>query len=302
MRLKIVMLLTLIFAAGLTAWSEDQTKFLWREPAPVLVLTGNAHIDFVGLSDPAMQTTQNPTPGMALPGRKSPWLAAGLSAVLPGAGEFYSERYLKSAIFIAVEVAAWAVAYVYDKKGDRQTDFFQNYANSYWSVVKYAEFTYNTLKPPDKDYNLFNSNYNNPSVPPWKQVNWGELNRLERDIGGYYSHTLPPYGDQQYFELIGKYPQFNMGWEGTVEPFTYGDPLSPHLLYYSGERGKANRYYENASSAIAVAIVNHIVSAIDGAWSAASFNKDLQAHVGLQGVSDGFQYVQVPVVKLSYSF
>jgi len=55
-------------------------------------------------------------------------------------------------------------------------------------------------------------------------VNLGELNRLEGDLGGYYSHQLPPHGEQ-YYEEIGKYPQFNVGWDdfgNENTPFTYG--------------------------------------------------------------------------------
>lgn len=304
MQSKLVMLLVCSCVAASDMWSEDHSAMPWREPAPALVLTGNSRIDFVGLTDFSMQPLQEHSGVANLPGHKSPWLAAGFSAVLPGAGEFYSERYVKSAIFLAVEVAAWAVAYAYDKKGDKQTDFFQDYANVHWSVVRYGQYALSTFTNlPNPPYRIFIAG--REGSPPWDQVNWNELNRMERDIAGYYSHTLPPYGDQQYYELIGKYPQFNQGWDDAnpnPNTFTYGDPLTARFQYYAAERGKANQYYNNASTAIAVVVVNHILSAIDGAWSAASFNKDLQARVGLQSVSDGFEFVQVPVVKLTYSF
>ena len=47
--------------------------------------------------------------------KKSPLLAGVLSFVVPGAGEFYSESYIKSAIFIALEATAITVGLVYDK-------------------------------------------------------------------------------------------------------------------------------------------------------------------------------------------
>jgi hypothetical protein len=92
---------------------------------------------------------------------------------------------------------------------------------------------------------------------PWTQVNWAELNRMERDIAGYYSHTLPPYGEQQYYELIGKYPQFNQGWNDAPPSFNYGDALTPNFVYYSGERGKANSLYASASRWVTVVIISH---------------------------------------------
>jgi hypothetical protein len=261
--------------------------------------TGNMKVDFVGvpgLSDAAF--LQEADTAMQSGHRKSPWLAAGLSIVLPGAGEWYAESYWKSAAFLAVEVALWTVAYIYDHKGDTQTDFFQNYANQHWSVVRYAQYALDHLAPAGGNYTVFIPNTG--GLPPWKQVNWAELNRMERDIGGYYSHVLPSYGEQQYFELIGKYPQFNQGWDDAAPAFTYGDPLTPEFLYYADERGKANRFYDKASTMVTIVIVNHIVSAIDGALTAHSFNSSLHASVGTRTVPTEIGWKTVPVVTLRY--
>ena len=231
--------------------------------------------------------------------RKSPWLAAGMSILVPGAGEFYAGDYWKSAAFFAVDVALWIFAYNYDKKGDRQTDFFQNFANQNWSVVKYAQYAQDNLTPPNGPYNWLIPN--TEGRPPWDRVNWSELNRMEQDIGGYYSHVLPPYGQQQYYELIGKYPQFNQGWDDSGPTFNYGDPLTPHFLWYADQRGQANRYYEKATTFVTIALVNHVVSAFDAAFSAASWNKKLQASLDTQAVPTAWGGMQeVPVVKLTY--
>ncbi|RPH36291.1 hypothetical protein EHM92_04755 [bacterium] len=269
-------------------------------------LSGNLRVDFFGFEQmpssarPVMQ--QDATPSAS---RKSPWLAAGLSVIVPGSGEFYAESYWKSALFLAVEVAAWALAYTYDKKGDRQTDSFQEYANGHWSVYQYARYTESHMSPARGPYN-----WEIPGTegrPPWERVNWNELNRMESDIGGFYSHNLPPYGEQQYYELIGKYPQFNQGWDdaNTELPGDYDvikANLTPNYQYYSGERGEANNYYDKASTFITVAIVNHVVSAIDAAWSAGSYNK-VHAEVGMQRVPvGGYYYAHVPVVKVRYGF
>jgi hypothetical protein len=235
---------------------------------------------------------------------KSPWLASGLSILLPGAGEFYAESYWKAAAFLLADVALWYAAYKYDDKGDRQTDFFQGYANQHWSVVQYARYAEQTLKPTGNNYDLWLPG--TEGRPPWEQVRWSELNRMERDIaatprGQYYSHTLPPYNDQQYYELIGKYPQFNQGWDDAPPSFEYGDPVTTRFTYYSKERGKANEYYNSASTFVVVAVVNHIVSALDAAWSAGSYNRthaQIEMHmIPLQGTG-----VRVPAVKVTYAF
>jgi hypothetical protein len=215
------------------------------------------------------------------PSRKSPLLAAGMSAVLPGAGEFYAGSYVKSAAFLAVEVGLWIAAYSYDKKGDRQTDFFQGFADTHWSVVRYGSYAVASgLAPTDGNYQWLIPG--TEGLQPWQRVNWNELNRMERDIaatdaGRYYSHVLPRYGEQQYYELIGKYPQFNQGWDDSPSSFAYGDALTARFVYYAAERGKANDYYNTASTMTAIVIVNHIVSMIDAAFTAAAYNRGLHA-------------------------
>jgi hypothetical protein len=233
--------------------------------------------------------------------KKSPLLAAVLSFAIPGAGEFYSERYLKSAIFVAAEIAAITIGLIYDKKGDDQTITFENYAHTHWDVKRYAKWTITNAASINSlvnvsEYNVFDINGN---------VTWSELNRLESAIGKYYSHRLAPYKDQQYYEMIGKYPQFNVGWDDFGDentPFAYGDPLTNNFLYYSKERGKANDFYNVASTAVIVIVSNHILSALDAAWSAASFNKDLNISSEIKKVDFGFRTFYYPQLNLHYSF
>jgi hypothetical protein len=234
--------------------------------------------------------------------KKSLWLAAGLSAIVPGAGEFYSERYLKSAIFIVIEAAAITVGIIYNKKGDDQTSFFQNFADQHWSVERYANWT------------LYHAQSINSNVDPAQykvfytngKVNWSELNRLESDLGGYYSHHLPYHGEQQYYELIGKYSQYNVGWDDfgddVSKSFNYGDPLTPRFNYYSVERGKANDFYNVAAKAVVIVVVNHLISIIDAVWSTHNYNKDLDMKVSLERFDHGFQTVFYPQLNLKYNF
>ena len=267
-----------------------------RIAAEDLRLTGNLRVDLFGrrglaagfqFSDQIEGEEPHP--------RKSPWLAAGMSLVLPGAGEFYSESYWRSAGFFVLEVAAWTVAYTYDKKGDRQTDSFQNYADAHWNVVQYAMYAQSLA--PAGQYNWLRTDVP-ASSPPWERVNWPELNRMERDIGRYYSHTLPFHGEQQYYELIGKYYQFNQGWQDvTLIPGEAGQINT----YYEKERANADDFYNTASTVVSLAIVNHLLSAVDAALSATSFNR-VHASVGLQKLPDGALYVRVPTVKLLYAF
>ncbi len=234
--------------------------------------------------------------------KHSPLLAGVLSFAVPGAGAVYNNQYLKAAIYLGVEVAAIAIGVIYDKKGDNQTEFFQNYANQHWSVKRYAQWTLanakriNPLVNPD-EYNVFDNNGN---------VNWSELNRLEGDLGGYYSHRLAPYGDQQYYEMIGKYSQFNVGWEefgdDPNKPYNYGDPLTEQFEYYSEQRGLANTYYDYAKWAVIAVISNHIISAFESAWATKHYNETVRMNVSVDKVNYGYFVEYFPKFNVEIQF
>jgi len=231
---------------------------------------------------------------------KSPLLASVLSFAVPGAGQFYAGNYLKSAAFIAVEAAAITVGLMYDKKGDDQTRFFEEFADKNWDVKQYARWTIANIEKINANvnpanYNIFDVNGN---------VNWNELNRMETAIGGYYSHRLAPYKDQQYYEMIGKYPQFNPGWNDFGDestPFSYGDPLTEKFHYYAKERGKANDYYNIASKAVLVIVINHLLSAVDAAWTTSRYNKNLELSTELKKFELGYYQIYYPQLNLKYN-
>ncbi|MCK5571635.1 MAG: hypothetical protein KAJ12_02695, partial [Bacteroidetes bacterium] len=230
--------------------------------------------------------------GTTLLQEKSPWLGAGLSLLIPGSGQFYAESYWKAALFFAIEVVAVTAAVVNNNKGDEQTARYEEFAHQHWSVVQYARWT--------------EENFPLQEQFQWDQgggnVHWDELNRMERAVGGYYSHTLPPFGTQQYYELIGKYPQYNQGWDDAPPTFSYGDPLTPRFLSYSADRGNANSYYDRASTFVTIVVVNHILSALDAAWSTSMYNSDIRARASLHRIPAGDRMEEVPALQLSYNF
>jgi hypothetical protein len=267
---------------------------------------GNLYCDFV-----AQQCESEYRPGVASDDvfqqqRYSPLQAALFSAIVPGAGQVYTKCYWQSAAFLGAEVLMWIVYANYENKGDRQTSDFQNYADANWSVVRYANWIrlnysgyyrddiFKGAAPPHDDV----SN-------PWEYINWSVLNEVEDQIGQLattgqltgFSHDLPPRPDQQYYEEIGKYPQYGGGWNdaSSFKPggFTAGDLLdgnvSPNFLKYSGMRGDANRSYNVATTVSYVIVANHIFSAIEAAWNASRINNriHLQGHIWPRVIQGG---------------
>jgi len=230
--------------------------------------------------------------------RKSPFLGGIMSLVVPGAGEIYAGEYWKAGIFLAIEAAAITTAIIYDKKGDDKTSEFENFANQNWSIERYAKWTLDNLS--NLNPSLDRNNYNN--VITDGIVNWQELNRLEKDIGNGYSHSLAPFADQQYYEMIGKYPQFSHGWNDSNPTDTDYHILSPFFKSYSIMRGDANDLYNVASTAVIGIYVNHFLSALDAAWSVANYNSELAMKMRVEQMDLTGRIELVPTINFSLNF
>lgn len=244
-------------------------------------------------------------------GKKSPLLGGLFSIVVPGAGEFYSESYLKAGIFFVVEAAVVTAAIIYNNKGNKKTDEFQNYADQYWSVVKYANWMITNkdlLGLTDVDPEKMRNDIiisTDPNLPPWRQVDFGELNSYESQVGanGFgFTHQLPVHGEQQYYELIGKYHQYSPGW-AQFSP-TDSDPhnVPDQMKSYSIMRGDANSYYNTAETAVIGIYLNHFLSALDGVWSAIRFNNEIAFNARVQTLNVADRTLLVPTFNVKYNF
>ncbi len=274
----ITRLMLLIVLMNTGGFGQSQEKYY----------SGALHLDYRNVENNAM----NPGKINLLPeSKKSPVVGGLLSLVFPGAGEFYSESYVKAGIFAAIEVSVITVALLYDKKGDDQTKSFQKVADARWSVVKYAEWL-NRFQGANIPIDP------NISLPHWQRVNWDSLNRAEAG----FSHKLPAYGEQQYYELIGKYHQFSSGWDDFDPNNANKEDLPAIFLEYAVMRGKANDYYNISTKALLGLYINHFLSTLDGFWSTVSYNKNLQASVRIDPEQFSYEYRLIPRVNLKYYF
>ncbi|MBK7103911.1 MAG: hypothetical protein IPH62_01325 [Ignavibacteriae bacterium] len=275
--------------------------YLFSQNSEKILLSGSL-INDTKIANQKLLIDENLNSTSNLKNKKTPILAGLMSFAIPGAGQVYSESYLKAGIFAAVEVGVIVLAVIYDNKGDDQTEFFENYANENWSAYRYANWTIHNAATinPNVDASLYNVFDNNGNV------DWSELNKLESAIGNYYSHRLAPLGDQQYYEMIGKYSQFNVGWvqfgDDPNKAYVYGDPLVEQFDYYSVERGKANDFYNISKWAVIAVVSNHFISALDAAWTASRFNKNLNLNVSVKEERIGFYKEYHPQLNIKYNF
>lgn len=211
------------------------------------------------------------------------------SGILPGSGQFYAKSYVKTALFVAVEAAAWAINISYQHKGDQKDSEFKDYANAHWAEYRYWSYVnwdnrgndaYAGLLVPE---NLWVT-VNHEDGRVWYLIDEGYyranqasiVNNLRQVEQQEYSHRLPPTRTQQYYEMIGKYPvQFGNAWDDATFNRTYSGPdnITPNNNYYMEMRDESNHYYDMAQYGIMVALINHVVSAIDAGFTARNYNR-----------------------------
>lgn len=234
-------------------------------------------------------------------GEKSPYLGALFSGLIPGTGEVYSKQYIKGAVFFAIEVGLWIAYSSYESKGNDQTAAYENFADQNWNVYQYAEW----LKTAGGGFPL-SGDIDLTASPDVLLV---QINKCE-DASGF-SHRLPYYGEQQYYELIGKYQTFVAGWKDANLTYlnqnqtNFRTYKSDMFINYSVDRQEANSYYDKSSTALTLVIVNHILSAADAAWSVTMFNKELKVKTGLN-MENKYSYFGekklIPVANLNVTF
>lgn len=233
--------------------------------------------------------------------KKSVGLGVLLSAVLPGAGEFYGENYLKAGIFFGIEVLAWATFAYFESKGNTKEEEYIAYADQYWDVRTYARWL--------KNEGFDESTGINPDEPN-RDILREQIMVCER---ANFSHTMPEYGSQQYYELIGKYQNFQAGWTNLEHiptkgpgPYNYQTYHDPIFTNYAAERQKANDFFDYAKIGPITAIVNHILSAADAAWVISSYNNKIKLETGfrMQNRVSPYTYEikQIPTFNVAISF
>ena len=244
----------------------------------MFLLCGIATVGFAGQTDwqqfmlesrsPALSMAQEQQkesvadPASSVPGKKSPKVGLLISAAVPGAGQAYAGKYWRAAAFIAIEAVGWYVWATQTKKGRDIEQEFQEYADTHWSEDDYW------------DYIAYHSGIDRNDIEALRE--WEQSS---------FSHHLHREKDQQYYEMIGKYHQFNYGWDDfdkSLISVSHYDMVkqnmaSPHRLYYEDRRYASNKAYEWGRTGITVVLLNHILSSLEAAWTIHRQNQKLQA-------------------------
>jgi hypothetical protein len=238
---------------------------------------------------------------------KSVLQAALFSAVVPGAGQFYAGSVWKGILFAGLEVAAWTTYFVYDGKGDSQDSEMQ-VEQRYWSWLYYngTQRADISSDPRFPDYALLeldaNDPYNGYLLETYNADVVASLRFLEEALG--HSHKLPETKTQQYYEMIYKYAtQFGNAWNDADFYATYygnTNQLTPNMFIYRDMRNQMNEFYDTAKVAANVVLINHILSALDAAWTTRSFNREIRMNLRVGSRQHNGERVQMYGVNIAW--
>lgn len=288
MRASYILGIIIIFCSHVSLAGEQYEWSNFMLNSPGMALKMNA----INASENMPMSMQLETAtGMA--GKKSVGKAVLFSALLPGAGEFYAGCYYKAAAFITVEAISWLAYFNYKDKGQEIEDEFHNYADTHWRENIYWDWVYHL------------------GVKNGANVTKGDLVSLREYERGRFSHGLHIDKDQQYYEMIGKYDQFNAGWDDSrydmanpEEYFQKYDPFSArdyslrteNRLFYETRRDESNKNFKNATTSATIALLNHVLSAADAALTVHFQNRKLDLALRLNRLN--FCQDAQPVVTL----
>ena len=233
------------------------------------------------------------------------------SAILPGSAQAVNGKWARAGVYLAVE--AFSIFYYINRNNvaKDQERAYEAFTHQEWSVVAYSQwligyYDNNGLSHDKLDQLRTMVGGLDPDFSDtrndWNRVNINLLQEIERETdlvcgtcgSGDFSHVLPAYGSQQYYELISKYYQFEGGWSDfyaenvAVNNPNYdylydnkGDLASPLFLLGAERADRFNNNYRRAGNILNLLVINHVVSAFDALFSVKLKNAQVQASANM---------------------
>jgi hypothetical protein len=166
--------------------------------------------------------------------KKSARLAMLMSAVLPGAGQFYADKSsITTFIFPIIEAAVIGGMIYYDNKGDKKTNEYKKYVNE-TVTIDIDGFQY-TGKRYRRDFQY--------------AVEDTLIRIHSQDIYDGLFFSLDQTDTQHYFEDIGKYDKYVFGWVDWYFKYAELPPLeglpNPHPIFVYDINDPSNQLYNS---------------------------------------------------------
>lgn len=268
-------------------WADASEIRLAPALAPATSGAPTADPTSTGTDAPAFSTGADP--GFIQRVATNPGASFLASALLPGSAQLAQRNPVRGALYLAVEAVALAVHADQIGKARNGEAAYERYADGNWSVVRYARWLvgyhdFHGLANPHIEQLRLQVTRLRPAYDTsidWPAIPISLLRDVERNTLYIYgqipgrntfSHVMPDYGSQQYYELISKYYQYGPGWSDFPDgKFTLPwDGTEMTDQFYLG-RDRAERFndqYRTASNMVSVVILNHLFAAFDGYFTA----------------------------------
>lgn len=233
--------------------------------------------------------------------RTNPGVAFLGSVILPGSSQAMNRNWIRAGLFAAIETAAIILAVDHYNRAVSLENRYEREADQNWSVVQYAQWlveyhdVHNLSNPYIDDLRNEVSGLT-PAFDTdvdWKAVDITVLRNSERrtrymttddQSANRFSHTLPAYGSQQYYELIAKYYQYQAGWRDYHDFHDQlghtGDQYNSRYLFdrngayasslfwqFAEHADRFNNLYRTSRSFQMIILVNHVASAFDALFT-----------------------------------
>ncbi|MDP4198744.1 MAG: hypothetical protein Q8922_02120 [Bacteroidota bacterium] len=224
---------------------------------------------------------------------KSPFLAAGLSFLIPGLGEYYcGEQIWRGLIFTGLEVGLWVEYAHFINEFNDSTTAFRSYSDAHWSKGRYAssldtQLVLYQLKPIADSTDCASINRAEAQLDSLGNLSVNPVSSLN-DMG----HRLACSDIQQYYEMISKYRQYLPGWDAVS---SWNEAAA--------KSGRMNDTYGLAQTMVWGVIINHVLSAVDAALLASDHNSKLRLHGDLllkSNPNGSLGYVPTANVSLTF--
>jgi hypothetical protein len=170
--------------------------------------------------------------------KKNAHLAMMMSAIVPGAGQFYADKSSLSAyIFPIIELAIFGGIIYYDNQGDKKTKVYKKYVNE--------EVTLDL-----NGYSYTGTRYNRDFQAAVEDT---LISIHSADIYDGVFFSLDANDSQHFYEDIGKYNKYVFGWADWYLTFAELSPdlemLDPHpiFIFDNNENNPDNKWQFNES-------------------------------------------------------
>lgn len=291
--------MTLRVAAGIMIlWGSVQggTPEAWSYPAlyqPVVqgLSSFSAVQQDVSLAQDSLSDIDITSPYYRYPGK-----AMMMSLAVPGAGQLYVGRPIRTVAFLGAEIIALLAWSNYARQGEDMTVSFRDFADDYWDFNRWLDNTEYYKNAPwgegegriyigtDGSHHLefFVDDMDDDGRPEFFGNTKDDSQRLYQLLADPdTSAHVNVKRSSEYYENIGKYNQFFSGWNDAdpnnpdIEERESGlIALSEHRSQYLRKRADANRLKSMGGYAISAIMFNHVVSAIDAIFATSRWNSE----------------------------